>query len=127
MFQRIGKHPLGHRRIKQAEIDQISIDGIEPLAGLGQHLEAARSRLTALAQSPIRHAWAPASSSRVRLSWSSASTCPIAIVKSRSSHRTVPSARKSRAVVVIPSLSTSSGPVGSQPALNLAINSAVGS
>ncbi len=39
LLQRVGEHARGHRRVEQAEIDQIGVDRVEPLAGLGQHLE----------------------------------------------------------------------------------------
>ena len=106
-LQRVGEHARRHRRVEQAEVEQIGVDRVEPLAGLGQHLEAGPQ--------PIDRAWPSRRSARrgprraARASGSRGRAprrAPSRSVRSRSIQRDVPSARKSRAVAAIPSFST---------------------
>ena len=80
----VGQHPGGHRRVEQAEVDEVGVDRVEPLAGLGQQLERRAEAVRRRVVVAGRPGPAPARTSRVRLSWSRPSAWPIAIVRSRS-------------------------------------------
>ena len=107
--KRTGQHARRHRRVEQAEIDQIGIDRVEPLPGLGQHLEAGAQAVDGRRSVAALPGIGAGEDLAGQGLWSIAPSCPIAMARSRSIQRAVPSARKSWATAIIPGSSEVSG------------------